>query len=329
LAVRAIHPLNEQAKGAARLEPASLRVPAVLRGSKIAVLSPSSYPQPERLAKGIDALRNLGFEPAAGAHALSKAHGYFAGNVEERLLDLHAAFADPAVRAILCSRGGYGSNYLLNRLDLELIRANPKPLLGYSDMTCMQTWLLDETGLTSFHAPMVAADFALKDGVDQGSLLAALSGQRWSLGKDSGLRVLRPGKATGVLYGGCLSLLAASLGTGYAPRTEGKLLFLEDMAVKPYQLDRLLRQMILGGKFDGAVGFVFGEMLHCVAPEQKPEVLEEMILRVLDETNGPIAIGLRSGHVSRCNVTLAFGLMAELDLIGEPRLTFLEQGTEC
>ena len=248
--------------------------------------------------------------------------------MEERLLDLHAAFADPNIRAIICSRGGYGSNYLLERLDLDLIRANPKPLLGYSDMTCIQTWLLDQVGLPAFHAPMAAADFSLKDGVDQASLLAALSGEQWSVGKTAGLRILRPGKATGVLYGGCLTLLAASLGTRYAPKTEGKLLFLEDLAVRPYQLDRLLRQMILAGKFDGVVGVVFGEMCNCIAPEQKPEVLDEMILRVLDRVDGPIAIGLRSGHVSRCNVTLAFGLMAELDLIREPRLTFLEHATD-
>jgi muramoyltetrapeptide carboxypeptidase len=292
------------------------------------VLSPASYPQPERLSQGLDALRSLGFEPSVGAHALSKANGYFAGSAEQRLLDLHAAFADPDVSAILCSRGGYGSNYLLDRLDLDLIRANPKPILGYSDVTCVQTWLLDQLGLTAFHAPMVAADFALKDGVDRDSLLAALSGERWTLGQRAGLRVLRPGKAAGVLYGGCLTLLAASLGSRYAPRTEGRLLFLEDLGIKPYQLDRLLRQMMLAGKFEGVTGFVFGEMLNCVTPEQKPEAVDEVILRVLDGLNGPIAIGLRSGHVSRSNVTLAFGVRADLDCIREPRLEFLEEATD-
>ena len=305
-----------------------LKIPAVGRGAKIRVLSPASYPQPERLSQGVDALRSLGFEPSLGAHALSKENGYFAGSAAQRLLDLHAAFADPEVHAIVCTRGGYGSNYLLDRLDLDLIRANPKPLLGYSDLTCVQSWLLDQLGLAAFHAPMAAADFALKDGVDRDSLLAALGGERWTLGKQSGLRILRPGKAAGVLYGGCLTLLAASLGSRYAPQTEGKLLFLEDLGVKPYQLDRLLRQMILAGKFEGVSGFIFGEMLNCVAPGQKLEALDEVILRVLDGLNGPIAIGLRSGHVSRCNVTLAFGVRAELDLIREPRLTFLEQATD-
>ena len=243
------------------------------------------------------------------------------------MLDLHAAFLDPEVRAILCARGGYGSNYLLERLDLDIIRANPKPLLGYSDITCLQSWLLDQLGLPVFHAPMVSADFALRGGVDRGSLLAALGGELWALGKRDGMRVLRPGKASGVLYGGCLTLMAAALGTRYAPRTEGKLLFLEDLGVKPYQLDRLLRQMLLAGKFEGVTGFVFGEMLNCLAPEQDPEAIDEVILRVLQDLDGPIAIGLRSGHVSRFNVTLVFGVNAELDLTGQPRLAFLEQAT--
>jgi muramoyltetrapeptide carboxypeptidase len=304
-----------------------LRIPRVAPGAKVAVVSPASYPYPERLSKGLDTLRNLGFEPLLGSHALSKTNGYFAGSVEDRLKDLHGAFRNPEVQAIFCSRGGYGANYLLDRLDLDLIGQNPKPLLGYSDLTCMQSWLLDSLGLTAFHAPMVAADFSLVDGFDRASLLAALGGEPWALGPESGLRALKPGKAEGVLYGGCLTLLAASLGTRYAQRTEGKLLFFEDQSVKPYQIDRLLRQMLLAGKFEGAVGIVFGEMRSCLAPEQEPGVLDEMLLRVLEGLNIPIAIGLRSGHVSYRNLTLAFGARAELDLEPGPRLAFLEPAT--
>jgi muramoyltetrapeptide carboxypeptidase len=306
----------------------NLSIPALRRGSKVAVISPASYPQPERLAKGVEALGQLGFAPSVGRQALSKAHHYFAGTAQARLEDLHAAFLDPAARSIFCSRGGYGSNYLLAGLDLGLVREHPKPLIGYSDMTCMQTWLLDQLGLVSFHGPMVAADFSSPDGVDETSLMAALSGERWFVGETSGLRMLRPGKATGVLYGGCITLLVGSLGTPYAPKTEGKLLFLEDRDVRPYQLDRLLRQMILAGKFEGVKGIIFGEMLDCVAPGQKPGLLDEVILRVFDWFEGPIAIGLRSGHVSRRNVTLAFGIQAELDLMRAPLLSFLERATE-
>jgi muramoyltetrapeptide carboxypeptidase len=310
------------------LEVRNLTIPAVRRGSRVAVISPASYPQPDRLAKGVDALGQLGYFPSVGRQALSKANHYFAGSAQARLDDLHAAFLDPAAGAIFCSRGGYGSNYLLGSLDLGLVREHPKPFIAHSDMTCIQTWLLDQIGLASFHGPMVAGDFAAPDGVDEPSLLAALGGERWFVGEASGLRTLIPGKATGVLYGGCLTLLAASLGTPYAPRTEGKLLFLEDRDVKPYQLDRLLRQMILAGKFAGVTGIIFGEMLDCVAPGQQNSILDDVILRVLDWFQGPIAIGLRSGHASRRNVTLAFGIQAELDLVRAPLLSFLERATE-
>jgi muramoyltetrapeptide carboxypeptidase len=306
----------------------SLAIPALRRGDRIVVLSPASYPQPDRLALGVQALERLGFAPRVGRHALDKAHYYFAGTAQARLEDLHAAFLDPETAAIFCSRGGYGSNYLLANLDLELIRAHPKPLLAHSDMTCLQTWLLDQIGLKSFHGPMVAGDFSQPEGVDETSLLPALSGDRWFVGEAAGLRVLQPGKATGILYGGCITLLAASLGTPYAPQTEGKLLFLEDRDVKPYQLDRLLRQLLLAGKFEGVKGIVFGEMVECVAPGQRVDLLDEVILRVLDWFPGPIGIGLRSGHVSRRNVTLAFGVEAELHLERNPLLSFLERATE-
>jgi muramoyltetrapeptide carboxypeptidase len=306
----------------------NLTVPAVRRGSRVAVISPASYPQPEKLAQGVEALGRFGYIPSVGRQALSKANHYFAGSAQARLEDLHAAFLDSATGAIFCSRGGYGSNYLLGSLDLGLLREHPKPFIAHSDMTCMQTWLLDQIGLPSFHGPMVAGDFSVPDGVDEPSLLAALGGERWFVGEASGLRTLTPGRASGVLYGGCLTLLAASLGTPYAPRTEGKLLFLEDRDVKPYQLDRLLRQMILAGKFAGVTGIIFGEMLDCVAPGQKTSILDEVILRVLDWFRGPIAVGLRSGHVSRRNVTLAFGIEAELDLVRAPLLSFLERATE-
>jgi muramoyltetrapeptide carboxypeptidase len=310
------------------LEVRNLTIPAVRRGSRVSVISPASYPQPDRLAKGVENLGRLGFVPSVSRQALSKAHHYFAGSAQARLDDLHAAFLDTSAAAIFCSRGGYGSNYLLESLDLGLVREHPKPFIAHSDMTCMQTWLLDQIGLASFHGPMVAGDFSVPDGVDEPSLLAALGGERWFVGEAAGLRTLIPGKASGILYGGCLTLLAASLGTPYAPKTEGKLLFLEDRDVKPYQLDRLLRQMILAGKFAGVTGIIFGEMLDCLAPGQKTSILDDVILRVLDWFQGPIAIGLRSGHASRRNVTLAFGIQAELDLVRAPLLSFLERATE-
>lgn len=295
--------------------------PAVAPGARIVVVSLASSARHDRITRGMEFLRSLGYEVVPAEHAFGKHPPYFSGSPEERLADLHNAFVDPAAAAIICTRGGYGSNYLLDGLDLDLIRANPKPLFAYSDMTAVQTWLLDRARLVSFHGPMIAADFSLdKAGVDLESFRASISGGLVRLGAQHGLRALRPGTAQGVLYGGCLSLLTASLGTRYAPQTEGKLLFLEDVGAKPYQIDRMLRQMILAGKFEGARGFIFGEMLECGSRGADPDLLQQVILRLLEPFNVPTAMGLRSGHVSGGNVTLPFGTEAELLLEGDKPL---------
>ena len=301
-----------------------LKPTAVRPGARIAVIAPASSAKAERVDRSIAALRGLGYEVVEGRHLRGHSPQYFSGTVEERLEDFHLAFADPEIAAIICSRGGYGSNYLLELIDLNVIKRNPKPLFAYSDMTVLQTWLLDKTGLVSFHGPMAAGDFSHDDGVDQKSLLTALSGETASLGGGEGLRMLRPGRVSGTMYGGCLSMIVSSLGTPFAAETEGKLLFLEDVQAKPYQIDRMLRQLILAGKLGGVKGIVFGEMLECTSPGADAGLLEAVILRVLGRFEGPIAIGLRSGHVSRANVTLPLGIEAELVLEGEPTLRFLE-----
>lgn len=297
-----------------------LKPPAVAPGARFAVVSLASSARADRITRGMEVLRSLGYEVVPAEHALGKHAPYFSGTVEDRLADLHNAFADPAVAAIICTRGGYGSNYLLDGLDLDLIRSHPKPLFAYSDMTAVQTWLLDQTRLVAFHGPMAAADFSLERGVHLDSFRAAINGGLVRVGADQGLRVLRSGTACGVLYGGCLSLLTASLGTRFAPRTEGKLLFIEDVGAKPYQIDRMLRQMIVAGKFEGVRGFIFGEMLECGSRGADPDLLQQVIRRLLEPFNVPIAIGLRSGHVSGSNVTLPFGTEAELLLEGDQPL---------
>jgi len=196
-----------------------LKPPAVPAGARVAVIAPASSARPERIEQGLAALRARGFNPVPGQYALGKQQPYFSGTTAERLADLHAAFADPEVRAIFTTRGGYGSNYLLDGLDLDLIRANPKPLVSYSDLTAVQTWLLDQTGLPCFHGPLVAGDFNREGGVHDASLHAALTGGLVEAGPAEGLRVLKSGRASGILYGGCLSILAASFGTRFAPQT--------------------------------------------------------------------------------------------------------------
>jgi muramoyltetrapeptide carboxypeptidase len=303
---------------------ALLKPNAVPNDALVAVVSPASTPKPERVEAGLQALRTIGYAPQTAEHVLARGPHYFAGTPEMRLRDLHHAFADDEVRAVFATRGGYGSNYLLESLDLDLIAESAKPFIGYSDLTAPQLWLLDQIQLPVFHGPMLSADFAREDGVHLASLQAALSGHKYSLGENEGMRTLRPGRARGTLYGGCLSMLVALLGTPYEPQTEGKLLFLEDVNTKPYQVDRMLWQLMHAGKLDGVRGIVFGEMMDCVSPGASPDLLDEVILRVFDEFKGPISIGLRSGHVSRSNVTLTFGVEAELIAAETSQLNLLQ-----
>jgi len=303
---------------------ALLKTPMVAQDATVAVVSPASTPQSERIESALTALRALGFAPLAAENMLVRGPLYFAGSPELRLDDLHTAFADEEIRAIFATRGGYGSNYLLDGLELGLIADNPKPFFGYSDLTALQLFLLDQIQLPVFHGPMLSADFSREDGVHLPSLRAALAGQSYTVGAAEGMRVLHTGEAKGVLYGGCLSIMASLLGTSYEPQTEGKLLFLEDVNAKPYQIDRMLWQMREAGKFEGITGIVFGEMLECNQPGGSATLLEEVILHFFEEFDGPIAIGLRSGHVSRGNVTLTMGVKAELNVGKETRLRMVE-----
>jgi muramoyltetrapeptide carboxypeptidase len=303
---------------------ALLKPRAVPMDAPVAVVSPASTPLPERVEHGLAALRALGLAPQPSEHILAHGPLYFAGTPKMRLSDLHQAFADDQLRAIFSTRGGYGANYLLDDLDLDRIAEGAKPLVGYSDLTALHLWMLDQIQLPAFHGPMLSADFAREDGVHLPSLQAALSGKPYTVGAAEGLRSLRPGRARGTLYGGCLSIIVALLGTPYEPQTEGKLLFLEDVNAKPYQIDRMLWQLREAGKLEGVRGIVLGEMLDCTSPGAPPELLNQVILHSLEKFKGPIAIGLRSGHVSRSNVTLTLGVEAELLVQKEAQLHLIE-----
>jgi muramoyltetrapeptide carboxypeptidase len=297
-----------------------LKLAPVSPGAGISIVAPASFAQPGRLEHGMAVLRKLGFVPRLEANAGERGPMYFAGSAAQRLADLHAAFADESTSAVMALRGGYGANYLLEDLNAARIAEHPKLFFAYSDLTGVQLRLLDEIGLVAFHGPMLAADLYRDDGMHWPSFQAALNGDAYSLAANEGLRPLKSGNARGILYGGCLSILVSLIGTPWEPHTEGTLLFLEDVGVKPYQVDRMLWQLRKAGKMDGITGIVFGEMLDCVSPGASPELLEEAILSALAGFDGPIALGLRSGHVSRSNVTLRFGVEAQLTVDGEVRL---------
>lgn len=291
-----------------------LKPPPLRRGDTIGIVAPASNIQRDQLELGMARLRVLGYEVVVGDSFFVQ-DLYFAGTAEARARDLMQMFERTDVRAIVCARGGYGSNYLLPLLDLDVIQRHPKILVGYSDITALLTWINDETGLVTFHGPMAAKDFAHEDGVDLASWLVAMEGKselEITSSSSPSLTTIIPGDAQGTLYGGCLSIIAASLGTRYEVETGGTILFLEDIATKPYQVDRMLMQMKYAGAFDGVRGIVFGEMLDCVQPGGQSYTLEEVILRVIGDLGVPIAYGLPSGHVQRNNVTLPIGVRASL-----------------
>jgi len=307
-----------------------IKPPALRRGDTVGIVAPASNVKRDDLELGCERLRRAGYRPFYFDSILDQ-DLYFAGSVERRSRELEEMFAIEEVRAIVCARGGYGANYLLPVLDLEKIKAHPKIFVGYSDLTALLTYFSDAAGLVTFHGPMVAKDFALTDGVDIASWSAALTGlAEWGLSDESALAVrpLVEGVAEGVLYGGCLSMLAASLGTPYEIRTHGTILFIEDVATKPFQIDRMLMQLKLAGKFAGVRGIVFGEMLDCHQNKEQDYTLEEVMLRVVGDLGVPVAYGLRSGHVSRQNVTLPFGVRVSLKVQSQSvDLQFLESAT--
>ena len=307
-----------------------VKPPALRPGDTVGIAAPASNIKRDWLDAGCAALERLGYRPFYFDSILEK-DLYFAGSAERRLQELEAMFTRQDVRAVLCARGGYGTNYLLERIDLQKIRANPKIFVGYSDVTTLLTYFTDVTGLVTFHGPMVTKDFAVPDGVDLASWTSALAGDSsWEMefGVDSGVKALVPGSAEGMLYGGCLSMLVESLGTPYEIHTDSTILFIEDIAAKPYQIDRMLMQLKLAGKLAAVRGLVFGEMLDCVQHKDQGYTLEEIIMRIVGDLGIPIAYGLRSGHVSHQNLTLPIGVGASLAVSDrEVTLKILEAAT--
>jgi muramoyltetrapeptide carboxypeptidase len=301
--------------------------PALRPGDKVGIVAPASNVKRELLGAGCDGLRRAGYEPFYFESILDR-DLYFAGSVDRRTLELEEMFVRDDIRAIVCVRGGYGSNYLLPKLDLKKIAAHPKIFVGYSDLTSLLTTFTDATNFVTFHGPMVAKDFALADGVDIATWQNALGGAaEWEIAEGSGAKPLAAGMAEGTLYGGCLSILVAALGTPYDIHTAGTILFMEDVTAKPFQIDRMLMQLKLAGKLKDVCGIIFGEMLDCRQSPTQDYTLEEVVLRVVGDLGIPVAFGLRSGHVSGPNITLPIGVKARLEVGGQVSLKILESAT--
>ena len=297
-------------------------------GDRIALVAPASPVKPEDLERGADELRALGFEPVYDDRVRAR-HGYVAGLPALRASSLADAWRDPAIRGVVAVRGGYGSQQLLPMLDPRWLIADPKVLIGYSDLTALLAWQVTH-GVVAFHGPMVEGRLARGHaGYDRASFLAAVA-EPVAMGtlSPAGLEVFRPGEAAGVLMGGTLSQLAALLGTPFAciPR-EPTILFLVDVGERPYRLDRLLTQLHQAGMFRQVTGVMLGAFPGCDEGAGGPTA--RAVLRDLfAHFPGPVVFGFPSGHTLGASLTLPFGVSARLMAGAAPALS-IEEPAVC
>ena len=292
--------------------PAPVHRPTLAPGARVALVAPAGPLRGhEDLARAEATARSLGWEPVVGAHALAHTD-YFAGTDAERLADLNAALRDPSIDGIWCLRGGYGAMRLLPDVDWDALRARPRPLIGYSDITALHCGVAAEVpGLVTFHGPTARA---VLTPYSERSLVAALSGSGEPCGDAPTARTLRGGRATGRLAGGNLALLAALAGTPWAPRFQGAIVVLEDVHEATYRIDRMLRQLLLAGAFDGCRGIAFGQCTDC--PEECEDdgrrTLATVVGELAETLRVPTLLGIPLGHIDD-QWTVPLGQGAEMD----------------
>lgn len=294
---------------------------ALKPGDTIGVVSPASAIDREHLERGVAALRRLGYKVKVSRHALDRV-GILAGPDEVRARELAAFFADPAVDAIFAARGGYGCGRLLPLTDFDAIARTPKAFLGFSDATFILNALVARAGMVAFHGPMVAMDFAR--GLAEASLdhLRRLLAGELSSFTLPARAVLHTGAAEGEVVGGCLSMVAATIGTPYAPPLDGAILFLEDTGEKAYSIDRMLVHLGQAGVFERVAAVVFGALRPPDGSEAEYRMIEQCVAEQAANLKCPVLSGIEAGHGS-ANFTIPFGVRARVD--GDARaLTFLE-----
>jgi len=263
-------------------------------GDRVAVVAPASRYDSERLARGIEVLESWGL--AVENLAPTRNVRYLAGSDDERAERLTEAFVREDIAAILTIRGGFGSSRLLGRFDPAVAASHPKIFVGYSDVTVLLSRLRREAGLVCFHGPMVASDLGRLPIEQLESFRRFLFAQEgWWAG--SGLQMRAPGSATGRLVGGCLSVIATTIGTPYEIDTRGGVLFLEDIAKPPYRIDRLLTHLVHAHKFDGVAAVVLGTFHNCDPPDAPGQVMQ-IADEILGRLGIPVVSAFDSGHHS-------------------------------
>jgi len=304
-----------------------LKPPALRPGDGVRVLSLASPVQEDHLQKGGAELTRLGYAPKMDRVSVLGRDGFFAGSAAGRLAALREGFAEPETRAIFCSRGGYGSNYLLDGWSDSSPAPTAKIFLGASDLTSIQLFLWHKFRLVTFYGPMVASNFdrgaGAPHGYDGASLASALTEtkQGWSI--DLEAAEISSGLAKGVLLGGCLTLLESALGTPWELDTAGAILVLEDRGMKPYQVDRALMHLKQAGKFREVAGIIMGDFPEC-DPSTGSETVRQVAQRILGALGIPIVFGAPVGHTVRPMLTLPLGVRAELSSAGCGTLSILE-----
>jgi muramoyltetrapeptide carboxypeptidase len=298
------------------------RKPAALRlGDAIRVLSLASPVKADLLRKGCEEIARLGYVAKADDATVLARESYFAGSAACRRAALEHALTEPGTRAIFCSRGGYGTNYLVDELKTAADR--PKILLGSSDITSLQIYLWQKFSWVTFYGPMVASNLhhgaSAPHGYDRESLLRALTETERGWGLRLEGESLAAGEAEGVLLGGCLTLIETSLGTPWELETfdkgkGGAILVLEDRGMRPYQVDRALMHLKQAGKFEGVVGIVLGDFPECDAADGD-ETVRDVARRILEPLRVPLVWGAPIGHTERAALTLPLGVRARLAVL--------------
>lgn len=298
-------------------------------GDTIGVVAPGSPTTEEKVEKVYNKLTKMGFKVAMGKSCYSK-YGYLAGKDELRAEDLNNMFGDKEINGIICLRGGYGTIRILDLLDYNLIKNNPKVFVGYSDITALHIAINKLSNLVTFHGPMAASDlighiseFSLN------SLYNSILNEQFNPFIENPLEELKAingGVAEGEIIGGNLSLIASTIGTPYEIDTKGKILFIEEIGEEPYRIDRMLTQLRLSNKLQEVEGIILGNFNNC-SPED-PDMsltLEEVIDNIIKPLNKPTLLNLQAGHCEP-TITIPFGVKARLDA-DRKQITILEKPT--
>jgi muramoyltetrapeptide carboxypeptidase len=306
-----------------------LKPRALAPGDRLAVVAPASPFDHEEFSQGVDEVRRLGFEPVHDDSVFERQR-YVAGTPEQRASSIRKAWRDPQIAGIIAARGGYGSIQLLPLLDAEEARRARKPFVGYSDLTSMLTFLAIECGLVAFHGPMLAGRFSRGTaGYDRATLLAALC-RREPMGElaPTCLETIREGEAVGILLGGTVTQLLASLGTPFAfAPPPGYVLFFDEVGERPYRLDRMITQLRQTGLLARASAVIVGELPKCDEPSGDPTA-RAVMADLLRDFPGPVVFGFPSGHTVGPAMTLPFGVACRVVAAARPRIVIEEAAVE-